>query len=81
MLRAAAVGFAFDAVFALHPRLWKWANDGKRKALQQPVWKRVARAVIGGVALAALFGYGRRTAERLREEDPELYARIAEGRA
>jgi hypothetical protein len=81
MLSGAAVGFAFDAVFALHPRLWKWANDEKRKALQQPVWKRVARAVIGGVALAALIGYGRRTAEQLREEDPELYARITEGRS
>jgi hypothetical protein len=75
-LRDVAIPFAIDAVLALHPRVWRWANNGKRKALEIPVWKRVARAVVGGLLIALLFRYFERSAERLKAEDPELYARI-----
>jgi hypothetical protein len=75
-LRDVAIPFAIDAVLALHPGVWRWANKGKRKALEIPVWKRVARAVVGGLVLTLLFRYFERSAEQLKAADPELYARI-----
>jgi membrane protease YdiL (CAAX protease family) len=75
-LRSAAVGFAVSAVLALHPGVWKWANKGQRKALKRPVWRRVARAMLGGVLLALVFSYFEYSSERLKEEDPELWARM-----
>jgi hypothetical protein len=75
-LKTAVVGFAIDAAFAWHPGLWHWFNKGKRRWLERPVWDRVARSVAGGVFLGAVWIYMERQSERLREEDPELYARI-----
>ena len=67
---------AVDLAFALHPRVWRWANEGKRKALELPVWKRVARAMLGGVVIGLVWRYFEYSSERLKEEDPDLYARI-----
>jgi hypothetical protein len=71
-----AWSLAVDLAFALHPKVWRWANEGKRKAAELPVWKRVARAVLAGVLIGAVSQYFRYSAERLKEEDPELWARI-----
>jgi hypothetical protein len=67
---------AVDLAFALHPRVWRWANEGKRKLREMPVWKRVARAMLGGVVIGLVWRYFEYSAERLKEEDPELHERI-----
>jgi hypothetical protein len=75
-LQPAAIAFALAAVCALHPRLWRWLQKSERKALERPVWLRLARTVAAGVVLGAVGIYMEGLRERLREEDPELFARI-----
>jgi hypothetical protein len=75
-LTGAAVGFAFAAVCAVHPRLWRWLQKSERKALERPVWQRLARTVAAGVFMGAVGIYLEGLREELREEDPELFARI-----
>ena len=72
-LKGAALSFAVEAVFALHPGVWKWAQKGHRKALERPAWQRVARAVAGGILVGAVAIYFERERERLKVEQPELF--------
>jgi hypothetical protein len=72
-LKDAAWRLGFEAVFALHPGLWKWAHKEQRKARQRPVWQHVARTVAAGVLLGAVAIYFERERERLKVEQPELF--------
>jgi hypothetical protein len=72
-LRGAAIPFAIDAALAMHPRTWRWANKGKRKALEIPVWRRVARAIVGGLLLGAVAIYFESERQRLKVDQPELF--------
>jgi hypothetical protein len=75
-IKIAAMVFAFEAASALHPGLWARLQRAQRKRLARPVWRHVAGAMAGMLVLTAFARYVERERERLREEDPELFAEM-----
>ena len=74
--KLAALGFVFDAACALHPGLWSRHQRAERKRLGRPVWRHVAGAMVGTLLLTGFGRYIERERERLRLEEPELFAEM-----